>query len=281
MDNIQNLTVFEILRLRFPESSTRTLQSWLKWGRVLVDGTPIFKGNAYIKQGQALSLKDKPLQTKEGIPILYQDRWLIVIEKPAGLLSVPTEKNQINAMHLLKIGLKTSSVFPVHRLDQESSGIMMFARSKLAEEKFNLLFEKHNLEREYIAIVEGHITANQGTWECYVREKENFNMEVVAQGQGKKAITHFEVIRRSKKFSYLLLRLETGRKHQIRLQASAAGHPILGDKRYHSLINPFKRLCLHARRLSFTHPFTQRSMNFISRSSYTRRGYSTHFPFDL
>src|SRR5262249_40752360 len=100
----------------FPQSSRRTLQNWIKWGRITVDGIPLSKAMVQIKRGQILSLEKKETsQTVMGIPILYQDRWIIVIDKPAGLLSVPAERDEINAFHLLKAGFKTTSLFPVHR----------------------------------------------------------------------------------------------------------------------------------------------------------------------
>lgn len=261
----QDLPLIEALKVYFPESSRRTHENWIRGGRVFLDDAPQLKANAPVKKGQTLLLEKKEVTQKVlGIPILYQDRWIIVIDKPRGLLSVPAEKEQANAFHLLKIGMKISSLFPVHRLDQDSSGVLLFTRSPVAEERFNHMFEHHELEREYIAIVEGRIPQS-GTWESHLREKENYDVEVVAPPLGKKAITHYEVIRYSKKFSYLRCRLETGRKHQIRVQAAHAGYPLLGDKRYGSLINPFKRLCLHAYSLSFIHPFTGKRMVFTAR----------------
>jgi 23S rRNA pseudouridine1911/1915/1917 synthase len=272
----KELPLAEALRFYFPDSSKRTLLNWIKWGRVTVDGVPKNKANFVLKPGQTLALENKePMQRAMGIPILYEDRWMIVIDKPAGLLSVPAEKNEANALHLLKAGFKSLSILPVHRLDQETSGVLVFARSKLAEEKFNLLFEKHDLEREYIAIVEGHLSYDSGNWENYLREKENFSVEITSPEMGKKAITHYQVVHRSKKFSFLRCRLQTGRKHQIRVQATHAGHPIVGDKRYGSLSNPYKRLCLHAYSLSFVHPFAQKTMIFTSKPTHCG------FPFPL
>jgi 23S rRNA pseudouridine1911/1915/1917 synthase len=260
-----DLPLIEVLKTLHPESSRRTCQNWIQWGRVLVDDIPITKANAVINKGQSVSLKKKESrQHAFGIPIIYQDRWIIVIDKPAGLLSVPAEKEAPNAFHALKLGLKTQSIFPVHRLDQETSGVLLFTRSKLAEERFNTMFEQHNLEREYRALIEGRMPANTGTWENYLREKENFDVSVTKPELGRCAVTHYEVVRQSKKFSFLRFRLETGRKHQIRVQAAHRGYPIVGDKRYGSLINPFKRVALHAHSLAFNHPFLQKKMSFTS-----------------
>lgn len=264
----EELPLIEAMKQYFPESSRRTHQNWIKWGRVNINGKIEYKGNRLLKKGEALLLKKKEsLHQAMGIPILYEDRWIIVIDKPHGLLSVPAEKEKINAFHLLKIGFKTDSLFPVHRIDKETSGVLLFTRSKMAEERFNELFIAHDLDRHYLAIIEGHLPHKEGTWESYLREKENYDVEITSPELGKKAVTHYEVIRQSKKFSYLRFRLETGRKHQIRVQAAERGFPILGDKRYGSLINPFKRLALHAHTLSFIHPFTRKKMVFTSKPS--------------
>lgn len=259
-----DLTLLEASKQCFPDSSHRTLLNWIKFGRVMVDNRTVKRANTLIKKGQSLLFKRKALtQTVEGIPLLYQDRWVMVIDKPMGLLSVPAENGaKPNALHLLRRGLKSSSIFPVHRIDQETSGVLLFARSKISEEKFDVMFEKHDLEREYLAIVEGHFPEKCGIWEDYLREKKNFDVEVTSPRFGHRAVTHFEVIKCSKKFSYLRLRLETGKKHQIRVQAAERGYPLVGDARYGSLIDPFKRLCLHAHRLSFIHPFTKKKMLF-------------------
>lgn len=275
----QDTTLLEALQTAFPESSNRSLRNWIKWGRVYVEGKPLLKPHVQVKKGEALSLQDKPLNQISGLPVIYQDRWMVVIEKPPGLLSVPAEKPAPNVMHLLKAGLKTTAIFPVHRLDQESSGVLVFARTPDMEEALSKLFEAHALEREYIAVVEGHLPDESGSWSCFVREKENYSMEPTTEELGKWALTHYSVVRKSKKFTFLRLKLETGRKHQIRLHASEAGFPILGDKRYGSLINPFKRLCLHAFRLSFVHPFTGKQMEFVSQSNTSHKAKSIPFPF--
>ncbi len=243
-------TLLEALEKSYPDSSRRTLRSWIKWGRVSVDGSVITNASTPLLEEQTVAVGKKE-QVVEEIPILYEDRYLIVINKPSGLLSVPAENDKPSAYALLK---ETYPIFPVHRIDQDTSGTLLFARGSHSQEKFDALFEEHALEREYLAIIEGSLPQNSGTWESYLREKENYDVEVTTPEEGKRAVTHFEVIRRSKKFSYLRLRLETGKKHQIRVHCREAGHPIVGDRRYGSLIDT--RLCLHAYRLCFIHPFT-------------------------
>lgn len=244
------MNLLEKLQQTYPDSSKRTLQNWIKWGRITIDGAVVTKANAPLSDEQKLSVNKKERQVAH-IPILYEDRYLIVIDKPIGLLSVPAENGQPSALSILR---EHYSLHAVHRLDQDTSGTLLFARGTLSQDRFDQLFEEHALEREYVAIVEGHLPQEKGTWECYLREKENYDVEITTPELGKKAITHFEVIRRTKQFTYLRLRLETGKKHQIRVQCKEAGHPVVGDKRYGSLLK--ERLCLHAHRLSFIHPFT-------------------------
>jgi 23S rRNA pseudouridine1911/1915/1917 synthase len=273
-------TLIEAVALAFPDSAKRVLQNWIKWGRIFINDSPLTKANAPVLAGQTLCLQRKaPQQKALGIPILYQDRWMVVIDKPAGLLSVPAAKKEVNAFHLLKLGLKIPSLLPVHRLDQETSGVLLFVRSKFAEERFNSIFEQHDLEREYLAIVEGHLPSKRGSWEHYLKEREDYSVEVTTEEFGKRAVTHYEVVHRSKKFSFLRLKLETGRKHQIRVQAAHTGYPIVGDKRYGSLSNPYKRICLHAHLLSLIHPFTQKPMTFISKLNKTLAQDSNSFYF--
>lgn len=244
------MNLLDTLRELYPDSSRRTLQSWIKWGRVLVDGVVTTKSHAALSPDQKVTVGKKE-RSCENIPILYEDRYLIVINKPAGLLSVPAENDLPSALSLLK---EHYSLQPVHRIDRGTSGTLIFARGTHSQEKFDKMFEEHALEREYLAIVEGNIPVDSGTWDCYLRETENYDVEVTTSEDGKRAVTHFKVVRRSKKFSYLHLRLETGKKHQIRVQCREAGHPVVGDKRYGSLIK--NRLCLHAHKISFIHPFT-------------------------
>lgn len=257
----ENQTLLEALQHYFPDSSNRTLKNWISFGRVEVDGIPQ-KANTQLAKGQVLTLKQK--ETQGPFPILFQDRSLVVIHKPAGLLSVPDDGGSINALDLLKVYLRQSTIYAVHRLDMETSGVLLFAKGKKAEEKFDEMFEKHELKREYAAIVEGRMSQDKGTWESYLKERENYDMFVTSPEEGKRAVTHFEVLRRSPTFSYVRFHLETGKKHQIRVQSADAGYPVAGDFRYGALGNPIKRVCLHAYLLEFIHPFTGKPMRFTA-----------------
>lgn len=262
------MPALEALKQIYPESSRRTLQQWLKGGRFTLDNEPLERDSVFLEAGQILRSEEAFRPRSAGqLNILYEDKALILIEKPAALLSVPLDvpSNQPNALSLLRERARSDQIFAVHRLDRQSSGVLVFAKGLDSMEKLKGLFETHDLHREYFAIVEGRIPEEEGTWKCTLKELPNFDV-VVTQNpdEGKEAITHFQVLRRSAKYSYLSCLLETGRKHQIRVHCQRAGYPILGDKRYGSEENPIRRLALHARKLAFVHPFTGNLLSFTS-----------------
>jgi tRNA pseudouridine32 synthase/23S rRNA pseudouridine746 synthase/23S rRNA pseudouridine1911/1915/1917 synthase len=255
----------EVLRKLYPDSSRRTLQNWLQAGRFTVDGQQIKKENEELAIGQVVRSQTtcKP-QLVPGLKILFEDRYLIAIDKPVGLLSVPLDTNELkrHALGLLCNHYDTDQIFAVHRIDRETSGCLLFARGKESEQRMKGLFEEHDLTREYFAIVQGRIKETSGTWESKLLELES--LDVVESEEGREAITHFTVIRRSPKYSYLKLQLETGRKHQIRVHCSNAGFPILGDDRYGANEDPIHRLCLHAMKIELIHPFTKKKLSITS-----------------
>lgn len=260
-----SMKALEALRNIYPDSSRRTIQQWLENGRFQVDGQPLSKENVALTEGQKITSKETFRAPKiPRVKILYEDRYMIVIDKPEGLLSVPLEGETgiKHALGLLKQFSGTDQIYAVHRIDRETSGVIMFARGKESEFRFKELFEKHDIEREYLAIVEGRMKEQSGTWESNLLELPSYR--VIESPEGKTAITHYSVVRRSSKYTYLKLKLETGRKHQIRVHCQLAGHPVLGDARYSSTESPIRRMCLHACTLGFTHPFTKKAFSITS-----------------
>jgi tRNA pseudouridine32 synthase/23S rRNA pseudouridine746 synthase/23S rRNA pseudouridine1911/1915/1917 synthase len=259
------MNVREALSVLYPDSSRRTLQNWLIAGRFSVDGKLLKRENELLEEGTVLVSKDVCQAPKvPGIKILYEDRHLIAIEKPVGLLSVPLdeEDGHRHALGLLRTHFRSEGIYAVHRIDRDVSGVLLFARGKQSEERLKDLFEAHDLHRQYFAIVQGRMKENKGVWKSCLTELPNF--DVVESADGKEAITHFEVVRRSPKYTYVHIVLETGRKHQIRVHCQMAGHPILGDSRYGSTENPIRRLCLHSLKLELVHPFTKKRLSFSS-----------------
>ncbi|HSX14043.1 MAG TPA: RluA family pseudouridine synthase [Chlamydiales bacterium] len=254
--------LLEALRKLYPDSSRRTLQNWLKSGRFSLNGKVLQKENTTLVAGDVLSSQETFRRPRvPGVPILHEDRYIIAIDKPEGLLSTPLDEegsNKKHALGILREYYETDQIFAVHRIDRETSGVLLFARGKQSAERLGEMFEAHDLQRRYSAIIEGNLKEDSGTWECPLLELPNLN--VVESIDGKLAITHFEVYRRSAKYTYINLTLETGKKHQIRAHCKRAGHPVVGDKRYGSKEDPLGRLCLHARSIEFVHPFTKKML---------------------
>jgi len=242
----------------YPDSSSRTLINWIKAGRFSVDGGRLKHANVDLEPGQEISaqMTFRP-QLIPGLKVLYEDRYLVAIDKPEGLLSVPLDEGPPtrHALGLLREHYQTDQIYAVHRIDRETSGCLVFSRGKESEQAMKDLFEKHDLTREYFAILEGRMDGKNGIWESRLIELKNY--DVAESEEGKDAITHYEILHRSPKYTYIKLRLETGRKHQIRVHASAAGYPVLGDQRYGSNENPIDRMCLHAWKLEFMHPLIE------------------------
>lgn len=259
-----DLPLLEALSQLFPQSSKNTLRSWIKEGRVQVDDASVKNASLTVLKDQCLTVGQKKKIIRPGLPILYEDQDLVVILKPVGLLSVATAFEKGETVHaLLKAHYRPRKVFVVHRLDQDTSGVMVFALNQEANNQMKALFEVHAIERSYTAIVEGQLLSPAGTWQSYQYEDSQYMIhETDDENQGRLAITHYQTVAATKRYSWLQLRLETGRKNQIRVHCQSAGHPVVGDKKYGAQTSPLKRLCLHAHLLAFKHPFTKKYLRF-------------------
>lgn len=260
------MPLLECLALLAPDSSKSTLRSWVKEGRVTVDGQTAKRGDAQVAKGQKVALGQKPTFAADNLRIVYEDKHLVAIEKPEGLLSVSTafEKND-TAFSLLKKHYHPRKVYVVHRIDQDTSGVMVFALSEESMTGLKEHFEKHDINRSYYAIVEGKVSPEKGTWQSYLYEDARYMVHSTDDpSQGVLAITHYQVEKTTPRYSLLKLTLETGRKNQIRVHCLQCGCPIAGDKKYGAHTDPVKRLCLHAATLEFAHPVTGKMMRFAS-----------------
>lgn len=261
-----NTTLLEALGHLSPNSSKTTLRSWLKEGRVAINGKPQKVGSTPVTTGQTVTVSAKTRVLDDGLRIIYEDDHIVAIDKPEGMLSVSTDFEKGHTAHaLLKKKFRPRRVYVVHRLDQDTSGVMIFALNEKTKDLLKKTFEKHDIERSYTAIIEGHLDDDKGTWECLLAEDANYFVHKTNNPEkGKLAITHYEVEAKNEKFSRLKLTLETGRKNQIRVHCQLAGHPIVGDNKYDAVENPIRRLCLHAHLLAFTHPITKKQLRFES-----------------
>lgn len=196
---------------------------------------------------------------KEKLDIIYEDKYIIVVNKKNGILTIANnkefEKTLYNEVYTyLKQKHKNNKVFIVHRLDKDTSGLVIFAKSE--DIKYKLQNNWHNVKRNYLAIVNG-VVENKGSIKSYLKETNTLLVySTNDKKNGKLAITNYENILSNNKYSLLKINIETGRKNQIRVQLNDIGHPIVGDKKYSKIKNKVNRLCLHAYYLEFNHPIT-------------------------
>lgn len=249
------------------------IKTLLKDGQVSVNGTVVSKYNHPLSPGHLVEIlwQKKPASiVYQGLTIIYEDMHLIVIDKFPGILSIADEKgNQLTAYNMLSAHVKLQGgdrkIFVVHRLDRETSGIMMYAKSQVIQEQLQKQWHQTITERAYLAVVEGHPVNGEGTIRSYLKENKALLMfSTTDETDAQLAITHYQTLKKNKHFSLLKVNPETGRKNQIRVHMHDIGHPIVGDRKYGSTTNPIGRLGLHAWALAFTHPVTQKAMRFES-----------------
>lgn len=243
----------------------------LKRGQVLVDGKQETKFNAILLSNQQVDvLKEAPLiHALKGVEILYEDDDLIVINKEAGLLTMASQRHdrQRTAYRELMAYVRQQDpkarIFIVHRLDRDTSGVIVFAKNE--HTKYALQKNWHDVveERTYLAYVEGKVEQKEGTIKSWLKETKTHKVYVTPNAEGaKEAVLHYNVIRSGSQYSLLKVNLETGRKNQIRVQLAEINHPIVGDKLYGATGNPIGRLGLHASVLAFKHPTTKKLVRF-------------------
>ncbi|WP_096271493.1 RluA family pseudouridine synthase [Paucisalibacillus globulus] len=251
--------------------SRNSVKSILTRGQVKIDDHIETKHNYLLKPGQQVSVLKNKVAVKEstliGLEILFEDNSIIVINKDAGILSIATEKEKNRTvLHQLMEHVRRKNpanrVFVVHRLDKETSGVMMFAKSEKVKRKLQDNWKEIVKERTYLALVEGEVKKPEGTIKSWLKESKTHKMYSAQDKGGQLAITHYRRIQGNKQFTLLETKLETGRKNQIRVHMSDMGHPVVGDKKYGAKTNEIGRLGLHAKVLSFNHPVTDKLMLF-------------------
>ncbi|HUR81353.1 MAG TPA: RluA family pseudouridine synthase [Thermoanaerobaculia bacterium] len=256
-------TLLDVLAERFPESSKTTLRAMLKADRVRVNGQPERDAKREIGAEDVVAIAGHSAKLDPRIRIVYEDADLIIIDKAAHLLSVPTEEvKHENAEALISAYTR---VLHVHRLDRDTSGALVFAKNVHVRERLQELFATHDIERVYVAIVFGKLNPPSGTFRSFLSEDRDLRVRVVNASQGKEAITHYRTIASGRRYSMLELTLETGRRNQIRVQLANAGHPIVGDTMYgKGRDEELRRLALHAKVLGFVHPRTNERVKFTA-----------------
>jgi 23S rRNA pseudouridine1911/1915/1917 synthase len=265
-------SLLDALAAMFPESSKTTLRQMLQARRVRVNGEVEKNARCELAAGDEVGIGQKSIQVEvpPGIEILHEDADVVVVLKSHGLLTVATEREkETTAQAHLNLYLKQKGeerIQVVHRLDRETSGVLIFAKHPDAREALKEQFAVHSVDRVYIAIIEGAMHPERGTITSHLRERRDLRMESVTKAgeDTKLAVTHYRTVQTKGDWSMLEITLETGRKNQIRTHLSEAGHPVVGDRMYGSNLNPIGRLGLHAKLLGFDHPGTGKRMVFTA-----------------
>ena len=253
------MTLRTRLNALYPDTSGRRLKQWLEGGRVRVNGKVVRRGDVSVGATDRVELGAPPPPPFPALlRLVHEDDDLLVIDKPPGLLTISTEsERERTAYRLLRDWLDARGagrIFVVHRLDRETSGLVVFARTGAAKEALQAQFKARQPERVYVARVEGRVRDDEGTLVSRLHEDRGLRVRPARGGEaGRESITRYRVLARLTDATLLELTLTTGRRGQIRSQLAALGHPIVGDRAYGSRSDPLRRVCLHATRLGFTH----------------------------
>ncbi len=266
----QPMPLLEALAILCPDSSKTRLREFVRQGRISVDEDLVTRSDIELSSGQTLYFDEHKVKyDRSGLKIVFEDPFLVVIDKPSGLLSVSSNfEAKLTAHAKLKKRYYPKKVFVVHRLDQDTSGLMLFTTHQPTYVALKEALKQRKIKRTYHAIVEG-ILEGTGTWKSYLYEDDSYFVHTSDDPEeGELAITHYEALESKNGQTFVRFTLESGKKNQIRVQASKNGHPIVGDAKYGAKTNRYKRLALHATNLEFVHPETQKTLLFCSNSPF-------------
>ena len=238
------------------------MKGWLESGRVQVNDRIVRRGDTVVSDTDRVRLTATPPPAFPAalLRLVHEDEEILVVDKPPGLLTIATERERERTAYRALAGYvagqsRWARLFIVHRLDRETSGLLVFAKSAEAKKFLQEQFAQRNVDRVYVAVVEGHLRETSGTLRDRLAEDRSLRVRPTRdRRRGREAITAYRVLEQRSGAAVLELRLGTGRRGQIRAQLAALGHPIVGDLRYGSRRDPLRRVCLHATHLGFRHP---------------------------
>ena len=267
----EDAPLMDFLIVNLPHKNRNNIKSLLRNKQVSVDDHLVSQFNHLLVSGQRVKIsgnRNRMEQKFREFTIVFEDENLIVIDKSAGLLSIATKNEKRNtAYSLLSDYVKKDNfdnkIFIVHRLDRETSGLMVFSKNEEVKKILQENWDETVIEKTYVAVVEGAVNKREGTIVSYLFEDKVFRMHSSDNPKkGLKAITHFSLVKANKNYSLLKINIETGRKNQIRVHMQKMGHCIVGDKKYGATSNPIRRMGLHAQKLVFNHPVSGEILNF-------------------
>lgn len=262
--------LLEFLLENVQQSRTK-IKATLQGQGIKVNGKTVTQFDFMLQPGMKVAVS-KTKRNQRGfksryMKVVYEDRWIIVVEKAVGILSMAAGHSSLNVKSVLddyfhKTGQKCRA-HVVHRLDRDTSGLMVYAKDIETEQLFEHAWHDIVYDRRYVAVVSGEMEQDEGTVANWLKDNKAYvTYSSPVDNGGKYAVTHFHVLNRTTEHSLVEFKLETGRKNQIRVHSADMGHPVCGDTKYGNGDDPLHRLCLHALLLCFTHPVTHERMEF-------------------
>ena len=268
----QECELLEFLFLTFKDKSRNAVKSLLSNHQVAVDGAPVSQFNFKLYPGDTVIISKNPIhrKTRSNLPIIFENDEIIVINKPSGLLSIASDKEKGSTAYRMLTDYvqqkdKHNRIFVVHRLDEDTSGVLMVAKNVKIQQALQDNWNDLVSSRGYYAIVDGQMDNPSGTIKSYLKKNaQNMMYSSKKAGDGQLAITHYKVMQVNGDYSLLDVHIDSGRKNQIRVHLGDLGHNVIGDDKYGNPTNPIKRLGLHAYELVIKHPFTGKVMKFTA-----------------
>lgn len=265
----ENAPLLEYLINNVSESRSK-LKATLQGRGIAVNGRMVTQFDYQLKAGDKIIISRHKKQNQfksRYVKIVYEDRWLVVVEKNIGILSMAAGHSSLNVKSVLDdYFLKSRQkcrAHVVHRLDRDTSGLMVYAKDIETEQILEHNWHQIVYDRRYVAVVSGEMEQDNGTIANWLKDNKAYiTYSSPTDNGGKYAVTHYQVLNRTTEHSLVEYKLETGRKNQIRVHSADMGHPVCGDVKYGNGDDPLHRLCLHAYMLCFTHPVTGEPMEF-------------------
>lgn len=266
----EDCELLEFLLSKYPKLSRNAVKSLLSNHQVSVDGAPVSQYNLQLTKEDTVIVSKMRITKKvrNNLPIIFENDELVVINKPSGLLSIASDREKGRTAYRMVSDYvqqkdKHNRIYVVHRLDEDTSGVLVFAKNPRIKEVLQKEWNDIVRKRGYFAIVEGNMEKDEDTFVDYLKENA-LNLMYVTNDRknGKKCVTHYKVIKRNKNYSLLDVDIDSGRKNQIRVQLGHRGHYVVGDDKYGEPSNPLKRLGLHAYNLTFVHPISKKVYEF-------------------